>query len=381
MSAPIVILGSGLAGITVLRELRKLDQATPVVVVTADSGTFYSKPSLSNALAAGKSADQLRLNSAEQLAAQLHADFRTATTVTSILADAHELATNRGRIPYSKLVLAVGAQPIRVPLQGDGAQEVLSVNSLDDYARFRQKLQGARRVAILGAGLIGCEFANDLAAAGIRATLFDRSSQPLGRLLPPRSAQFFRGRMEGLGVEFRFDSTLSRVEREGGDLLLTDNHGQQARADLVLSAVGLQPALELAQGAGLAVKRGIVVDRHLATSEPDIYALGDCAEVQGLVLPFVLPIMQCARALARILAGEATPVSYPAMPVAVKTPACPIVVCPPPAGSSGEWQETVTADGARAVFCNTDGGMLGFALLADAVPERQALASQMPAWL
>lgn len=381
MPAPVVILGSGLAGISVLRELRKLDQALPVVVVTADDGAFYSKPSLSNALAAGKTAEQLGLSSAEQLAAQLNAEFHTATRVENIRADEHELVTDHGPVAYSRLVLAVGARPIRVPLDGDGATEVLSVNSLGDYARFRQQLEGVQRVAILGAGLIGCEFANDLAAAGIRATLFDRSPQPLGRLLPPRSAQFFRERLEAVGVSFHFDSTLSRVDRQGAALLLTDNRGLQTTADLVLSAIGLQPAVELAQAAGLAVNRGIVVDSRLATFNPDIYALGDCAEVQGLVLPFVLPIMQCARALARTLAGEAAAVAYPAMPVAVKTPACPTVVCPPPAGSAGEWQETLTATGARAVFRNAADEMLGFALLGDALQEKQELAAQVPAWL
>jgi rubredoxin-NAD+ reductase len=171
------------------------------------------------------------------------------------------------------------------------------------------------------------------------------------------------------------------MDREGAGYRLTDNRGATHQADLVLTAVGLKPAVDLAQAAGLAVGRGIVVDRRLGASAPDIYVLGDCAEVAGLVLPFVLPIMQAARALAKTLANEPTDVTYPAMPVVVKTPACPTVVCPPPAGSAGVWREEADAAGVRAVFEDAAGRALGFALLGEAVQEKQALAAAMPSWL
>jgi len=99
-------------------------------------------------------------------------------------------------------------------------------------------------------------------------------------------------------------------------------------------------------------------------------------------LPFVLPIMQQARALAKTLTGTPTSVSYPAMPVVVKTPACPTVVCPPPAGAAGAWREEVLqATGVRAVFEDAEGNPLGFTLAGDSVKDKQALAAQMPAWL
>jgi rubredoxin-NAD+ reductase len=146
----------------------------------------------------------------------------------------------------------------------------------------------------------------------------------------------------------------------------------------VLSAVGLRPRIALAQAAGLATNRGIVVGRHLATSDADIFALGDCAEVAGLVLPFVMPIMHSARALAATLAGKPTPVAYPAMPVLVKTPACPTIVSPPPAGADGEWIVTADADGVKSLFQDASGKMLGFALNGKATAERAALAPQLP---
>ena len=377
----IVIVGSGLSGITVARELRKLDREVPVIIVSADDGGFYSKPNLSNALAAGKSPAQLALTPVAQLATQLQAKILNYTHVEAILPAEHLLQTSAGPVPCGQLVLAVGARPIRLPLGGDAADRVLSVNSLADYAVFRDKLEGKRRVAILGAGLIGCEFANDLRVAGVAVDVFDLAPQALGRLLPSAAASFFRDALEAAGVRFHFATSIAQVDLSGDGYRLTDNHGSAHETDLVLSAVGLKPDSELAGLAGLTLNRGIVVDRKLQTSAADIYALGDCAEVEGLVLPFVLPIMQAARALAKTLAGEATAVSYPAMPVVVKTPACPAVVCPPPAGLDGSWREQADHQGVRALFEDASGNPLGFALVGEAVKEKQALTAQMPKWL
>lgn len=381
---PIVVLGSGLAGITVVRELRKLDAERPVLIITGEDGSFYSKPALSNAFAQGKSVAQLTITPREALATQLKAGIRAGVRVQAIDAQRRELAIGSESLAYDKLVLAVGAQAIRLPMAGDGAPDILSVNSLSDYARLRERLHALpdkARIAILGAGLIGCEFANDLAGAGYRVQVFDLAAQPLGRLLPAATADFFRQRLESAGVRFGFGASIARVDKHGDRYRLLGASGEQYPADLVLSAVGLKPETALAQAAGLSVNRGIVVDRQLATSAPDIYAVGDCAEVGGLNLPFVMPIMQQSRALAKTLSGSPGVVNYPAMPVVVKTPACPAVVCPPPAATAGTWIEETGSEGVRARFQDSQGQTVGFALLGDAVDEKQALAATMPPWL
>jgi rubredoxin-NAD+ reductase len=379
-SAPVVIVGAGLAGFGVARELRKLDKQVPITLVTADAGHFYSKPNLSNALGWKKAPAQLVASPREAIATQLGIAILDHAPVTAVLPDEHALLAGDARIGYGKLVLAVGAQPIRLPIEGSGAGEILSVNHLDDYAIFRQKLDGKRRVAVLGAGLIGCEFANDLAGAGFAVDVFDVAPQALGRLLPPKASAHFGAGLADAGVRFHFATNIGRVEKEGAGYVLLDLKGRAFEADLVLSAVGLRPETRLARAAGLQLERGIVVDGMLRTSNADIFAVGDCAEVSGLVLPFVLPIMQQARALAKTLAGEPTPVAYPAMPVVVKTPACPAVVCPPPMGATGEWREEATETGVRGMFESQDGKPLGFALVGSATAEKQALAARMPSW-
>lgn len=382
MSHPIVILGSGQSGTSVAREMRKLDADTPITLISLDDCSFYAKPTLSNALAAGKTAPQLVVTPAEKLAEQLKLTLMPNTRVESIDVAGKQLVTDKGTVPYAKLVLANGAHPIRLPLIGSGAGEVLSVNHLSDYASFRDKLQPGMHIAILGAGLIGCEFANDLRSAGHPVTVFDVAAQPLGRLLPPKAGAFFAEKLVAAGVDFRFATGITQVDKAGAGYQLSTADGKQFAADLVLSAIGLKPAVELAAAAGLKTNRGVVVNRQLQTSAPDVYALGDCAEVEGLVLPFILPIMNAARALGKTLAGTPTDLSYPAMPVVVKTPACPTVVSPPAMGAAGAWEEEEVEGGAgggiRALFKSPEGHLLGCALLGEASKERQAIAAQLP---
>ena len=380
---PVVIIGSGLAGYTVAREFRKLDTETPVVILSGDHGGFYSKPMLSNAFAQKKSADSLLMKDAAKMAAEIKVEVRANSKVTAINPQLKQLTLNAGELNnsvlhYSKLVLALGADPIRLPLQGDGADAVLSVNDLDDYRRFREAMEGKKDIVILGAGLIGCEFANDLVLAGYKVHVIDLAPQLLGRLLPPESAAFIQGKLEGEGVVFHLGTTTQMVKRTGEQFNLTLANGESIVADVVLSAVGLRPRTALAASAGIKTNRGIVVNGLLQTNFEDIYALGDCAEVEGRVLPFVMPIMHAARALAPILAGNPTPVHYPAMPVAVKTPCCQTVVSPPEPGVQGEWRVEACVDGIKAVFHHTNGQLLGFALMGTAVTEKAAIAQQLP---
>jgi len=393
MSEAVVIVGAGLAGYNVARELRKADAAVPIVLVSRDHAGFYSKPMLSNALASKKTPATLVMKSAEKMADEVQLRVIANTAVTGLDTGARTLTLSSGEVlPYRDLVLALGADPIRVPLQGDAADTVVSVNDLDDFARFAELLdtaaggQAVKRVAILGAGLIGCEFANDLLHRGIQPTVLDLAERALPRLLPPEASARLQAKLQEGGASFRFGAGALAVNRSaGGSLTVSLSDGSTLETDLVLSAVGLKPRTQVASDAGITVGRGVQVNRELATSAPHVYAVGDCAEVDGHLLPYVLPLMAQARALAATLAGKPTPVSYPAMPVVVKTPAWPTVVCPPPAEASGQWQINATDEAVEARFVSTaaDGSevLLGFALQGKAVSQRQALAAQVPALL
>ena len=373
---PILILGTGLAGYTLAREIRKRDPNTPLTLITHDDGVFYSKPMLSTALAQNKTAQTLRNNEAAAMAAELRAEILTHTVVIAIDPAARHITCQDGRqITYRKLVLAVGAQPIRLPLAGDGASDVLSVNNLNDYAQFESRLAGVKKVALLGAGLIGCEFANDLIKSGREVDVFDLAPQPLGRLLPAQAAQRLREQLTAAGVRFHLGDSITEVTEAPTGYTLRTQNGDNLNADLVLAAVGLRPDTALASAAGLATQRGIVVNEHLQTTNEHIYALGDCAEVCGQVLPYVMPIMNGARVLAANLLGEQQALRYPPMPVMVKTSLCPVVVCPPTA--AGQWVETVTDTGVSARHHDQAGRLDGFALVGGATSERAALLKEM----
>jgi len=375
---PIVIIGSGMAGYTLLREFRKRDGETPVTLITADDGRAYSKPNLSNALAQRRAPEQLASESAEQAAAKYNAHILTHTRVAAIDAAAKRVTTGEGEIPYDRLVLALGADPIPHGLAGDGIERVHAVNDLADYGRFRAGLEGARKVAILGGGLIGCEFANDLSAAGIASEVVNLGPYPLNNLLPPEIGAVVSGALAEKGVTWHFGRTGKSVERQGDGIVLTLDDGSRIESDQVLSAIGLRPRIALAAAAGLMVNRGIVVDRQLRSSDPSIYAIGDCAEVSSLVLPYVQPLLLQVKALAAILAGESVQVSYPAMPVVVKTPACPLVVLPVPMGVAGAWQVEGAGRDLKALFHDAEGQLRGFALVGKTTPQRLELAKDIP---
>lgn len=376
---PIVIVGSGLAGYTLLKELRKRDSTTPITLMTADDGAFYAKPNLSNALAAKKMAADLASASAEKLAADLNATILAHTRVHAIDTAAQRVHIDNGELAYSALILALGADPISHGLSGDGAADVLAVNDLTDYAAFRKVIDGKKRITVLGGGLIGCEFANDLAHAGFAVDVVHLGDWPLERLIPVEAGQRLADGLAALGVNWHFGHTARRVESasEGYQVVLDD--GATIAADVVLSAIGLRPRTQLAQAAGIAVGRGIQTNQLLETDAPNVYAMGDCAEVEGLNLPYVQPLMVQARALAATLTGTPTPVRYPPMPVMVKTPAHPVAVLPPKMGASGGWKVECNDTGVCALHVGENGVLQGFALTGIETGRRTALMKELPA--
>jgi rubredoxin-NAD+ reductase len=381
MNAPVVIVGTGLAGYNLAREFRKLDSETPLLLITADDGRSYSKPMLSTGFGKNKEADGLSMATPQAMAEQLKAQVRTHTRISGIDPGHKQLWIGEEAVPYRDLVLAWGAQTVQVPVEGDAQGAIFPINDLEDYARFREAAAGKHRVLILGAGLIGCEFANDLIAGGYEVDLVAPCEQVMPTLLPAAAAAAVQAGLESLGARFHLGPVLTRLQRTDAGLDAHLSDGSVVQCDVVVSAIGLRPRIDMAAAAGIKVNRGIEVDRQLQTSHPNIYALGDCAEVDGLNLLYVMPLMTCARALAQTLAGNPTTVSYGAMPITVKTPVCPLVVSPVPRGYDGVW--TVEGQGAdiKAVCRDADGKLLGYALTGEAVREKLALNKELPALL
>src|SRR5690606_22127723 len=189
-------------------------------------------------------------------------------------------------------------------------------------------------------------------------------------LLPLETPDAVQQCLEALGARFHLGPVLERLDRVHDGLKARLSDGQAIDCDLVVSAVGLRPRTALAEAAGIDVGQGVVVDRLLRTSAEHVYALGDCAEVNGLNLLYVMPLMSGVRALSRTLAGTPTAVSYGPMPITVKTPACPLVVSPPAIASVGGWTVEGAYPDIKALFHSPDGRLLGYALTGAATRER-----------
>lgn len=380
--APVVILGTGLAGYGVAKEFRKHDPDTPLILITSDDGRSYSKPMLSTGYTKGQTPDDLAQLDAGSMARQLKASVWTMTRVNEIDTGNQliKVGDAQSAIHYGKLVLAVGADVIHPPIEGDALEMVYSVNDLADYADFRTAVEknGVGKVCVIGAGLIGCEYTNDLLNGGFEVEVVDPLGYCLPTLLPEPAGRAVQAALEEKGATFHFGPLVTRVGKGERGVVVTLDNGATIDADLVVSAVGVRPRTDLARASGLETERGIVTNRLLETSAPNVYAMGDCAEVNGHVLVFVAPLMAAAKALGKTLAGEPTEVTYPAMPVTIKTPACPVVVSPPAPGAKGEWTIEQEGNNVNAQFRDDAGNLLGFALTGDATKQKLSLQKELP---
>lgn len=383
-SFDLVIIGTGLAGYGLARQFCKFKPEASVLMITSDDGREYSKPLLSTGFTKGNDGAALTMFTAEQKAEDLGVIIWTMTEVEALDTETSELSIKgrEGKVGYGALVIAAGASVIQPPLEGDALDRVFSVNDLMDYDAFREAIDRyeVKRVAIIGGGLIGCEFANDLLNGGFEVDVIDPLGHCLPTMLPEACGRAVQSGLEGLGARFHFGPLVTRVDRanDGNRVLVSLNDGRQLEADLVVSAVGVRPRTALAKAAGIATNRGIVTDKYLRTSAPNVYALGDCAEVEGHVLVYVSPLIAGVRALARTLSGEETAVDYPAMPVAIKTPACPTMVAPVPHGASGEWSFEGESPDIKAEFRSAGGELLGFAVTGKAMRQKLALQKELP---
>ena len=381
---PVVIIGTGLAGYGLAKEFRKLDKETPLLLITSDDGRSYSKPMLSTGYTKNTDANALAMSDAGSMAKQLKASVWTFTQVTDIDTDNQTIKVGDAiAVEYSKLVLAWGADTIRPPMEGDGLDKVYSINDLLDYDDFRTAMakNDAKKVAIIGGGLIGCEFTNDLLNGGFEVETIDPMGYCLPTLLPEPAGKAVQAALEEKGAKFHFGPLATAVNKTENGVSVVLNNGETIEADVVVSAVGVRPRTELAEKVGLKINRGIVADRLLETSAKNVYTIGDCAEIAGHVLFYVAPLMAGARALAKTLTGTPTEVAYPAMPVTIKTPACPVVVSPPPRDAEGEWKIQQDDRNIVAEFHNPQGELIGFALTGEGTKEKMRLQKELPAIL
>ncbi|MGY3859400.1 NADH:flavorubredoxin reductase NorW [Aeromonas intestinalis] len=376
-SDEIVVIGSGFAAQQLVKSLRKLDGERPIRLITADGGDEYNKPDLSHVVSRDCSAAAMTRLSGAEFAEQQRITLLPHSPVLAIDPVRRLVQTAAGEHPYGKLVLATGASAVRPDIPG--SDYLVTLNSQQEYAAAEERIRGANRILVLGAGLIGCELAMDMASAGKAVTLVDMAPSPLASLLPATLSQPLQQALRALGVSLKLGQGISGIDPlpgEGWRVTLDD--GQTSSQDLVIAAIGLRPNLALAENAGLEVGRGIRVDDSLGTSDPHIYALGDGIEWRGELLPFLQPIVLGANALAKTLLGTPTALTLPPMLVKVKTPHYPLQLAGRTRGDDLAWQCRWNHLGMVAEARGADGELCGFVVGGDQMSVAFPLLRQLP---
>lgn len=311
VDAGVVIVGAGTAGWQMARAIRDLDADIAITLVTNCSADVYDKPLLSVALAKAVGLPAMVRQTGAEAADRLGVRLLADTFAISVCTGSNTLRTTRGPVRYRQLVLAHGATPRPDPaLPSDICW---SINDLRCYGAFRAALDAAgtpQRIVVAGAGLVGCELANDLAMAGHRLVLIDIADRPLANLLSPAASQELLDAWEPLQIRFVGSTRVASVAREDAQAAVVTESGLRFVADHVLAATGLQTPSRLADSAGLQWHNGIAVEPgSLRTGVGNIHALGDCISIDGKPLRYIEPIARQAQVIAARLTGG-TPIAY-----------------------------------------------------------------------
>lgn len=381
----VVIVGYGMAGARLATELQARAADLKITVFGAEPHRAYNRILLSNLLAGKVSEPDVALAEA----AGHGLDLRPGVEVTAIdrrrrtvryaptrLRVPPDYSPTRARTPsdgdvveYDHLVLATGSRPVIPPfLDGDQLPERVAVfRTLDDCRRILAAAEGARTALVLGGGLLGLEAARGLASRGLDVRVVHLAGHLMERQLDPTASAVLVRTLTRLGITTHLDAMAEAATADAGGVTLRLAGGERLHADLLVVACGVRPETALARAAGLTVDRAIVVDEQMRTSDPHIFAIGDCAQYDGVVSGLVAPAWEQARVVARLLAGEDPAARYrPTPPVTrLKAAGIDLAAMGQPTPAEDHHEELSFVDPARGTYAKLviDGDRLAGAIL------------------
>ena len=379
----IVIVGGGFAALQTIKMLRKADQNIAITMVTADAGIEYSKPNLSHVFSQAQTPQQLAVNTAQQLAEQYNVVIKTNVWVSEVNTEQQFVVAGDDVIPYSKLVLATGATPFIPPAEGLNPEATITLNSLEEFEKHKAQIDVAKRITVIGGGLIGVELALDLQTSGKDVTIIEPASYLLNSLVPPFVSLELERELTKAGVTVETDSAICRATYLNDGVRLQTTSSRLIKTDVVIAAAGLKPNTALAKQAGIDVSRGILVDETMRTNIKNVYAIGDCIEIQGRVMAYLQPAILSANVLAKQLTTGEAKLSLPHMITKVKTPSYPIQLAGRDIHTAQSWETRFEPNGLIAKGFNEENRLVGFIVTGEhtkaAFPLLKELQTSSPA--
>jgi nitrite reductase (NADH) large subunit len=305
MSEPLVVIGNGMAAARFADELSKRALGRYAVAVVGEEPRLaYNRVLLSSVLAGEVASSEIELKP-QGWWRDRGITLRYGCRATAIDAKARILTLADGQsLAFSKLVFATGSQPIRPALPGMALPGVITFRDITDIWTIWHRAGSGDRVVVIGGGLLGLEAAYGLAKAGARVTVLHLMDRLMERQLDARAARMLKRAVEAMGIEVLLNADTAEIAGHGRVEGVVLKDGRTIEADAVVVAIGIRPSAELARTAGIAVKRGIVVDDALETDVSGIHAIGECAEHRGVCYGLVEPAHEQARVLAERLSGR-----------------------------------------------------------------------------
>jgi nitrite reductase (NADH) large subunit len=307
MSEPLVVIGNGMAAARFADELSKRALGRYAIAILGEEPRLaYNRVLLSSMLAGEIASSDIELKPWSWWQDR-GITLRYGCRAMSIDTTARTVAMADGEVlPFSKLVLATGSQPIKPPIPGMSLPGVITFRDINDIWTMWHRAGSGDRVVVIGGGLLGLEAAYGLAKAGAHVTVLHLMDRLMERQLDKEAAALLKQAVEAKGIEVILNADTAKISGHGSVDAVVLKDGRRIEASAVVVAIGIRPSAELARSAGLTINRGIVVDDAMETSIAGIHAIGECAEHRGLVYGLVEPAYEQARVLADRLAGGTT---------------------------------------------------------------------------
>jgi NAD(P)H-dependent nitrite reductase large subunit len=337
----LVVVGNGMAGVACVEQILKHAAQFDITIFGDETHVNYNRILLSSVLAGEKSSEQITLNPIEWYR-QNGIQLRVGVRVTDVDARQKTVTADDGSVTsYDTLLLATGSSAWMPPIAGLDLDGVFAFRTLDDTRALLGRAGGGTRAVVIGGGLLGLEAARGLQVQGCEVTVVHLMDTLMERQVDAVGGAMLRRKIEELGVRVLVGRSTKAIVGEGRVAAVEFGDGERIDADLVVVAAGIRPNVELGRRAGLTVNRGIVVNDHMETSSPDVFAVGECVEHNGVCYGLVAPLIEQAKVLAATITGNKGP-AYTGSVLAAKLKIMGVEVF-----SAGDWTDAGVAEPVR----------------------------------